>query len=377
MTDLVSRRLAGVVAMFTALGCGAPDAPPPPAPRADTPQALERRPSTLFKYRSSHEDPRAHIGIRVGPTSLLILTQGDLLNEVNIDVAPDPCLDTSVAASTTGATLRVRTRQVSSLFLDMNMCRLERSPTLDGPFTQQPGPGSRIGVSRPRLEECSPQAPPAATPVTATVAYGDWLAEFVDVVRDHDYSHLAPFEGGYLIAPRYDGRLQWRGFVVDALGRPTDVWVEDPEPVLHLISQEEHDLMLLLKQDGASTRGCPAAVHPLRRLTAELRRPRRHAAIRIAWYDHVQLPFEIWSEGDGLAEGLYVAYADDGAPLVVGDHVLGARHGLWYYFGWRGSPRRHTVVGIDDYFLGEVRYSWRAPDDDRDPLQVLTDSSRR
>lgn len=294
------------------------------------------------------------------------------MKAVSLIVPDDACYRSyKVEGSTAGQSLSVFSPDSHWQLSDRNPCRHERSPVFSERVTREPRPAARLGMNRGVYEHCPLPAPPRAAPTLANITHVDLQSSYLDVAADRDLGPAAPFMDGQLIAPRYDGRLQWRGVVVDELGRPTDIWVEDPEPILVESKKETHELDWLRQTGGTCTRDCPADVYPLRHMTAELRRPRRHAAIRINWYDHVQLPFEIWSEGDGLAEGLYVAYADDGTPLVVGDHVLGARHGLWYYFGWRGSPRRQTIVAIDDYFLGEVRYSWRAPDDDRDPLDDL------
>lgn len=135
--------------------------------------------------------------------------------------------------------------------------------------------------------------------------------------------------------------LSLRGVVEDEHHFPTDLWMVAPR-----VSQRvgyERDIRTLPFE--------------------EARTPRETANIHIAWYDDVPEPFEVWGEIDGMRDGLYAAFDTSGNLLVSGTYILGTRHGLFLYFGWRDNGATLTLVAADTYVMGTRTGRWEAPTD--------------
>ena len=261
------------------------------------------------------------------------------------------------------------------IFRDRNPCRRPQSRRAAYErVTAEPRPGFRIAVQLAATKACSLALAGPARPVSFSLSFNSasstFIAPYLDTMLN---GNTAPFVDGLVVTSTTDGEQQWRGAIVDELGRPTTLWLEGPAEPDGPGALEGLTQYWLQRYEGGDARGCPADVYPLQRLTLENRRPKRDAELSIRWYPHVQHPVEVWALADGRAEGLYMAFADDGMPLVMGDHVEGTRHGLWYYFGLRGSPRHPTLIKVEDYFLGTVQFAWAAPEDDIDPLENLND----
>jgi len=175
---------------------------------------------------------------------------------------------------------------------------------------------------------------------------------------------LLRLESDLLVMNRRDGGLEWRGVVRDDKGRPTEVWTEEPEPELY----DDGDWVDAQKSPPRGwnpVTGC-GENDPFRPLSVEAWAPKRSASVRLRWYEHVDVPAEVWTEADQVGEGMYVAFGDDGLPLVVGWQFRGLRHGPWYYFGWREDEgaRRATLVRIERWVVGRVASSWDAGPDE-------------
>lgn len=361
--------LAFATALFV-MGCGRVG----PTHGVDTnpiesPIAYDRAPRALGFDGST--EPRSAFVVYRGSTKLWLSLEGDLLAAITGGWPGCPENSSVDRTEPDNSSLDVLLTYRWAL-LDQIQCGQNVLGHRD--IQSAPVPGQRILVRRTTASaDCMVRTPEAANSRPQNLVFRDLSSRYTQ--PDGDETHEPQFADGVLIERATDGSLRWRGVTFDELGRPTDIWVERPELVLNEYASEKRQASRFELFEERAQR--PPEDYPLRPTTANLRLAERLAAIRLRWYPHVEHPFEVWSEADGLAEGLYVAFADDGTPLVTGDHVRGTRHGLWYYFGWRGQPRHQTIVQIDDYFLGHLEHRWKAPDLETDPLESLVDPFRR
>lgn len=171
-------------------------------------------------------------------------------------------------------------------------------------------------------------------------------------------------EGDLVVTNRREGGLEWRGVVRDEKGRPTEVWTEAPEPEFY----DEADWVIARKsplRGWNPVTGCGERA-PFEPASVQAWAPKKSSSLRLRWYEHVDVPAEVWTETDQLVEGMYVAFGDDGVPLVVGVYVRGERHGPWYYSGWREDEgaRRATIVRIEKWVMGRLDAAWEAGPDE-------------
>ncbi len=192
-----------------------------------------------------------------------------------------------------------------------------------------------------------------------------YLMDYDKFREDESGRRLRPrFVDDLLVTNRRGGGLEWRGVVRDDKGRPTEVWTEEPEPELYddgdwVVSREYPP------RGWNQVTGC-GENDPFMPASVQAWAPKRSASVRLRWYEHVDVPAEVWTEADQVGEGMYVAFGDDGLPLVVGWQFQGLRHGPWYYFGWRedDGARRATLVRIERWVVGRVASAWDAGPDE-------------
>lgn len=65
---------------------------------------------------------------------------------------------------------------------------------------------------------------------------------------------------------------------------------------------------------------------------------------------------------NGLLEGAYFAYEPGGEVIAQGCYRGGLPHGVFFRFGYRGTPTRRTIVELELYNMGASVARWDAPE---------------